>query len=315
LVLLDLNNNFKKLYEDNMWDGDWIVVSFWVESLNRFELLSNWRLKLFLRSKNSKWLWYNFSKIIDKTGKEIKFTSYNLKETKKYGNKIIRIYGKYTWRKYIWETKNGKSRYFLMKNDNDFHWITKKTGLFSNIFKETKVKITVSDSYWNEEKTIFEKAWPEFWNCQQDDCLNSVFIKWIFNNKLFFISYVNSNWETWEYKMQEKYIYDFNKKRLIKKDFWSDLQAWLKWVYFIRNNWTIANWQNNKLILLDNNYNEKVLYEDSAGNYDDEKMVALKWSETLEKYELLSNWKIKLFLRWDNSKWKWYVYSKIIEIK
>jgi hypothetical protein len=39
------------------------------------------------------------------------------------------------------------------------------------------------------------------------------------------------------------------------------------------------------------------------------------WSETLINYELLSNWKIKLFLKATNSKWKEYVFSKIINTK
>ena len=32
-------------------------------------------------------------------------------------------------------------------------------------------------------------------------------------------------------------------------------------------------------------------------------------------YELMSWWKIKLFLSWYNSKWKNYTFSKIISIK
>ncbi len=288
-----------------------------VKVLNKWKVVFVWQDEPFCENIEK----YNFSKeyvewcfktskgyiknTVDKNSNKY----WELKQTLTYWNRTIKVYKKYTWKKYIKDFNNVYSKnrtYFLMKNDDDYPKII-RSSLQPNIIKETIVKIT-SNVLENEE-IVFQKTWPKYWFCRHDLCDNSVDIVWVFNNKLFFTSYVNII--NWKYFSRKKYVYDFSKNKLLEKDFWTKIKAWFKWIYFIRNNWTLGKFQNSKLILLDNNYNEKVLYEDNMWNVDNETMKKPAWTESLENFELLPKWKIKLFLKWYD---KWNS-SKIIQTK
>ena len=271
------------------WVNDWINKwNFFITEKWAFEPEWYWWKKNWYDLFRYKFRWFNN---VDLWENEYVFKAYLNNEIiseKEFSYKAKTCWEKYNSLKDLYDNKNWDINIKSLRiiEDNYFSVVSKKLDPDNiELFLEK-----INCISWKRE-ILFENIWPDMIRWIWDFIYHDIRIHWMFNNKLLF-SHV------WT-KKESSYSYDnvsFKLKKLENSNNINDIRIWEGWIFY-----KSLSLGDNKLILLDNSNNEKVLYKDDWDKFWVFENMP-EWFFVLKWYELLESWKIKiLLLKWNNT--------------